>query len=337
MDGPHGQAKITKLDVPVPEALARELLKFWEATFGVSFEDYGSVLAAAERAQNHDGIYLVREGEKLCGACLLTHSKSNPEFALLGEVATAPEFRNMGISTALCERARDDFQKHGGQALFLGTVNPAAARVYNRLGWRKLAGCHVMACVSSGEAPEVFLVDYFREVGPVTITPGSAAERIPMIPLLVTPHDWQVLDANVGFLSTRYAGRGADSYQRYDALVRPQVNPRLAEEGRGAWFAARTEQGRLVGLSTARLDRPGECQVDGFTHMNFLVAWEGLIQASISWGNAHGATLCWASASVEDEDKRSLFETLGFREAGTGEEFDLAGRQVASLRLVKEA
>ena len=337
MKEPRGQAKIAKLEVPLPEALARELLNFWEAIFGESFEDYGGVLAASERAENHDGIYLVREGEKLRGACLLTHSKSNPEFGLLGEVATAAEFRNMGTSTTLCERARDDFQKHGGQALLLGTLNPAAARVYKRLGWRKLAGCHVMACITSGDAPEAFLVDYFREVGPVTVAPGTAAERIPMIPLLVTPHDWQVLDANVGYLSTRYAGRGADSYQRYDALVRPGARRWLAEEGRGVWFAARTDRGRLVGLSTARLDKPDECQVDGFAHMNFLGAWENLIHTSIGWGNANGAPLSWATVSVEDEHKRSLFESMGFRHLGAGEEFDLAGRSVGSLRLERGA
>ena len=46
---------------------------------------------------------------------------------------------------------------------FLGTVNPAAARVYHRLGWRKLAGAEVMANILSGESPEAFLVEYFQK------------------------------------------------------------------------------------------------------------------------------------------------------------------------------
>ncbi len=150
-----------------------------------------------------------------------------------------------------------------------------------------------------------------------------------MIPLLIFPHNWQVLDANLGMFSTRYVVQNScmGLYPRYETLTR---------ERRGAWFGARTSRGHLIGLSTVHLDKLNQCQVDGFTHQNYLAdAWENLIQAAIRWGIVRGASLCWAIVSAEDENKRSLFESLRFREVGTREEFNLDGRRVASVRLEK--
>ena len=184
--------------------------------------------------------------------------------------------------------------------------------------------------ITSVETPET-LEQEIEDAGPVVVEdtgppPATAAERIPMVPLLLTPHDWQVLDANTGMFSTRYAIQHScmGLYPRYFALGR---------EGRGAWFGARTDRGLLVGLSTARLDRSGQCQVDGFVHQNASADWENLLQAAVRWGIGQGAPLCRARLSVEDEEKRSRFESLKFHATGTGEAFDLYGRQVASIRL----
>ena len=146
-----------------------------------------------------------------------------------------------------------------------------------------------------------------------------------MIPLLVSPQDWQMLDSNTETLSTRYAVQDPclGLYSRYSAL---------AADGRGAWFCASTSLGQVVGLSTARLYGDGGCQVDGFTHRNRLESWKALIRAASDWGAGRNASPIWATVSVEGDEKRSLFESVGFRNAGRGEPFDLGGRQVAGLR-----
>ena len=89
----------------------------------------------------------------------------------------------------------------------------------------------------------------------------------------------------------------------------------------------------LIGLATARLDGSGVCHVDGFTHQRCLDAWSDLIQAAMDWGADRGATEWCGTLSVEDEDKRSLFESLGFEVAGEGEPFMLGERQVPSALL----
>ena len=316
-----------KFRTPLPEGLIPELTAFWEEIFETSYEDFKPIFAGDETEDNEDILYLMRQGEDLAGTSHLTVGKAVPRLGGLGEVATPTAFRRQGVAAELCESALDDFRRQGGEAFFLGTGNPAAARIYYRFGWRKLAGANVMALIVSGNSPEAFLVDYFREAaGQTTIIPGTFAQRIPMIPLIVCPHDWQVLDANAGIFSTRYAVQSScmGLYPKYDALVQQQS---------GAWFGAQTDSGHLIGLATARLDELGVCHVDGFTHQRCVDTWQDLMQAAMDWGADRGATEWCGTLSAEDEDKRSLFEALGFEATGEGEAFTLGERQVPSALL----
>ena len=325
-----GRPQVTRIEAPVGEQVAGELVQFWEEIFRGRYRDAElRVLLGEETEQNRNVVYLTRRGDGLAGTGHLVTPRRLPELGGVGEIATAPKFRRLGISTELCGLVADEFRESGGQALFLGTVNPDAARVYYRVGFRKLASANVMALVSSAESPEEFIADYFREPGEVTVRPGSPEDRIPMIPLLAAPHDWQVLDANVGRFSTRYAVLNScmGLYPRYAAL---------ALDDQGTWFSAATTDGRVVGLSTARLDGAGGCQVDGFAHKLHQDAWSGLIEAATGFAAAKGASPCWAAVSVEDEEKRSRFESLGFRIAGQADGFELEGRAVGAIRLKRD-
>ena len=280
-----------------------------------------------EVKHNRDIIYLGRIAGRLVGTVHLTIGKSCPAIGGLGEVVTVPEFRRRGIASRLCALARDDFRAWGGQALFLGSGDPGAARVYHRCGYRKLPGTNVMAYIASGDSPEAFLVEYFQPRRHVVVA-GTPADRIPMIPLIVWPHAWQVMDANVGIVSTRYA-------IQHSCMGLYPLYERLLLEGNGTWFAARTDQGRAVGLSTARLSDAELCQVDGFVHRNFTEAWEPLLQAAIRWGEESGAATFHAHVSSEDEFKYALFETLGFRKAHDGVGLPLGDRLMPSAVLEK--
>ncbi|MCY3708899.1 MAG: GNAT family N-acetyltransferase [Caldilineaceae bacterium] len=313
-------------EVPISEALIDELFPFWASIFGEVLPDIArEVFLGAEDAYNGGTLYLQREGGRLASTCFTMQSKTLPSLAGFSEVATDPQFRGRGMATELCGRAVEAFRRAGGEAFFLGTVNPAAARVYHRLGWRKLAGANVMANILSGASPEAFLVDYFSREG-ATVVEASPADRIPMIPLILCPHDWQVLDANTGVFSTRYATQNScmGLYVRYG---------RVRLGGGGTWFAARTAEGKVVGLATARRDDAGAFQIDAFTHARFTDVWEELVLAAVGWSQERGEGGCYAVVSVEDEEKRAWFETQGFRGTGAGEEFDLDGRQVASVRM----
>lgn len=316
--------------VPISEDLIDELGRFWASIFEGELPDIGrEVFLGAEEAYSSCTLHLRREGERLAGTCFVMQSKAVAGLAGLSDVATDPQFRGRGIATELCREAVEGFRAAGGEALFLGTVNPAAARVYYRLGWRKLAGAEVMVNVLSGESPEAFLVETFRE-GSATVVEATPADRIPMIPLLVCAHDWQVLDANTGMYSTRYATQRScmGLYVRYE---------RIRRGAGGAWFAAKTAEGKVVGLATARRDEAGDCQIDGFAHGRFAGVWEALVEAAMEGCAVDSGRRRYAVVSVEDEEKQSLFESLGFRRTGAGEGFDIEGRRVASVRMDRKA
>ncbi len=317
-----------RFEAPLDSALVDELMDLWLPIFEDGIDLTREALLGEEVPRSTITVYTRRIAGKLAGSCLVASSPALPDLGGLGEVATTPDARRTGIATALTQQALGDFEEHGGRALFLGTVNPAAARIYYRLGWRKLAGANLMLNVLNGESPEEFIVDYFRQIRgeTVSVRTPSPANRAPLIPLLVAPHDWQVLDFNTAMMSTRYAVQDSclGLYRRYAAI---------ANDGRGAWFCADTDRGHVLGLSTARLDGKGGCRVDGFTHRYHADAWQALIQAAIRWGAENGAANVYADVSVEDEEKRSMFESVGLTDAGTGESFDLSGRQVSTHRL----
>jgi len=227
----------------------------------------------------------------------------------LGEVAVHEAYRGRGFAAALCRQALGTFIERGGRALFLATSNPAAFRIYHRLGWRQFAHTHVMLKLTGGGSPEEFLVEYFAARKPVTVAEGTARDRMAMVPLIINPHDWHLLDANTQLLSTRYALQKScmGLYPRYAAL---------RADGRGTWFSANDADGRLVGLASVRLDDDRRALVDGFTHPRYAGCWTELLQAAMQWGLAHQAATCRARIAALDEEKMQDFVEIGFRPAG---------------------
>ena len=110
-------------------------------------------------------------------------------------------------------------------------------------------------------------------------------------------------------------------YRRYSAI---------AANDRGAWFVASADGGQTVGLSTARLVDAGDCRVDGFTHRDHIAHWQTLIQAAVDWAAIQTAARVYANVAVEDEQKRGMFETLGFRARHDGGNLQL-GKQILEL------
>ena len=66
---------------------------------------------------------------------------------------------------------------------------------------------------------------------------------------------------------------------------------RLTDDRKGAWFAAEIGKGRIVGLSTARLEPEAGCHIDGFFHANFNHAWHGLLSTAMRWGTESGSII----------------------------------------------
>ena len=324
-----GSYVLERLEIPVSERLAGELMAFWERIFQEDFSWLADVLAGGQIAENLDWLYLARKDGRVVSSCRLTCSHADPRLAALGEVATEPAHRGQGLAGKVCRWAGEDLDQRGGQALFLGTGNPDAARVYARHGWRFLAGSGVMLRTTPEVLPEEFLVDYFRagRVLPVEVRAGGPQDRVPMIPLLLTAHDWIVLDANAAMFSIRYYHQGSCEglYLRYQAV-----------EKDGAWFVAARTDGAVVGLASAKRGAEGGCCVEAFTHPRYTSPWlEQLYDRALEWAEAQEPTAIYTTCAPNDVLKPASLSALGFRPSPQSQALPMPGRADRETLLVQ--
>jgi GNAT superfamily N-acetyltransferase len=285
-------------EAPVPPEVLNPCEALWEATFETSFSKERSVLEGGCVEHTRDLLYVAHVDGELAGTTVITLARGggggDARAALggVGEVATAPKFRGRSIAATLVALGRDDFSRLGGELLGLGTVNPAAARVYRKLGFARLGGCDAWYCnCRDARTPEEYLVDYYRQARaaappryvngsgapwPCAIAEGTPSERVCAMALVhwVGSSDDLLLDSNLGLFSPRMetVTSAMGLYERYEALrsttaitadgggdsSQQQQEEEEAEEeeeeAAGTWFAAHCAEGHLVGLATCVID-----------------------------------------------------------------------------------
>ncbi len=316
---------IEKHDVPLDPPLAHELVDFWTGIWNDPPDMPIDAFLGSEVGHNSLAVFFERGCVGVASTCMIVASRAVPAIADLGAVATHPDLRNRGLATRVCGAAVDHAFENGCEALFVGTGG-GAARVYERLGFRKLPGANWWINVANGDPPEAFVVDYFRRpAASVTVWPGSPADRLIMIPLIVSPNRWRLLDANAGIFSSAYATIGSFThYLRYTKTV---------TDAGGAWFTAVTDDARAVGLSTALPIGPDTWRVDAFAQSWFSDAWPALIESAVVAAAASGGKICCIDVTPWDEEKTALAESAGFRHAGPGETLDCYGDEMPTTRL----
>ena len=162
-----------RYETPFRELLAQELFDFWAEIFGPIDPDIPIEVLLGEESEHNDHVVFVERDEDLVvSTCGITFSHADSRFAGISDVATRPTYRGRGIAGSLCLQALEEFTDKNGEVLFLGTMDPDVARIYHRLGWRRIAGANVWANVTTGDSPEEYLVDFF----PVTC-PNRGSER----------------------------------------------------------------------------------------------------------------------------------------------------------------
>jgi len=296
--------EIQRCPIPLEDALATELSALWVEVFDPSYSSLPAEFSGAEEAFNRDLVFVGREGGRLAGSVHLTISRKTPSLGGLGEVATHRDFRGQGVAWTLCTAALEEFESLGGRALFLGTSNPAAERVYARLGFHRLPNSNIFARFAGGGTADEFYAEYFAPGPSGEVSVGSPAERIDMIPLIACPHPAFVLDVNVGLTSTQYVLQPycMGLYPRYEKLAL----------GGGNFFALRNGQGRLVGLATAAIDER-VCRLDGFTHPAFEAGLPVLLKTARDWATRQSVESVIASVSGDDPVKRRAFAALDLK------------------------
>ena len=306
-----------KFEAPIQESLLQELIELWETIPELpTNEEWRRELLGLVPSFNRILIYIVREGGRVVAMCQFYISRRMPILSEFSYPGTRPDCRGRGIATQLWGAAIDDMEAMGVEAIFLGTFDRIAFRLYRRLGFSKLPASLTFVQALNGLSAEEFLADWFRDAGPATLSSGNPGDQLPSYPLIVSQHDWQVLDANAGLMSTRYS-----LHRTFRGLYLKCAN--VGDDENGARFSATTDDGKVVGMSTARLGDDGSCAVDGFVHGRYPDSFDDLILAAIGFGGSRGASAVHARVSREDIEKCQRFAALGFREAGSAPDFVL--------------
>jgi len=233
----------------------------WEEIFKTSYDGQMDVLEGRQRDYSQDLFYLAWGGPRIAASAHLTISKAVPVLAGLGEVATATEHRGQGLALTLCRNAVRDFEQGNGQAIFLGTGNPIAAKVYRKAGWLYLPGTGVMVNTLNRQLPEEFLLGLFSGSGAVTplIRPMNPGDRVSIIPLILFGHPWIALDMNAELFSTRFFVQGScmGLYPRYEKIIKDQGS---------VWILEHPASHLPVGILSVKVISGDRVSLDGFVH-----------------------------------------------------------------------
>ena len=290
-----------------PESI-RQMHELWLAAFGSDFvsDVPNDVLYGEENHWNRTNIYRHISEEQTISTAIVISPSALPSLGGLGEVSTDTRFRGKGLATRICKQLVKDFQSAEGLALFLGTVNPDAARIYERLGWQHINGSKLMVNLSGTDDYDDFIRRYFATSVPSKICKAKPGSRIPIIPLVLFPHDWSILDSNISLYSTNVEPLLSclGLYRRYDYL---------RTHCQGEWFTLITEDAKVLGISSAVYKGDNRYQVDGFCHPDHENFFVRLIQTAVHWCKSKNSVEITFNVSKQDKDKENLVRNVGFR------------------------
>ena len=120
-------------------------------------------------------------------------SRRTPEVAVVGWVFTDPEWRQRGLSTFLLQTLCEHFTSRGGRAIYLGTENPSARRIYQKVGFTEYNG-DVMQRLSEYESEREFENRIFGAGQKVHIRAAEWGDVALATALYTNPFPWIVRD-----------------------------------------------------------------------------------------------------------------------------------------------
>jgi ribosomal protein S18 acetylase RimI-like enzyme len=304
--------------------LARSVASIWQDTFG-SLEFcarrlLGEHVGYEETARDY--LFVVRRAESkdeeaarsIVGTSWYVVGKDNPRIGLLGGVWAAPQVRRLGIASEATVATLAHFERQGGEAIYLGTVNPDALRIYERLGFTTYSGIVRRALVGGArDREETFDASYFRAAGPTSVREATWGDHPGISALYFAPNDTVLLDAPTGKFASR---------------VSPQTScvghlPPIWEStvGRAGLLAVlETDDRRIVG--TVALHRRAPPPVARRAILDFCLApgvdrSDQLLDFALARAGRQGLTSLAAYVCDRDESKAVALVSAGFRHVAT--------------------
>ena len=293
--------ELSRYLLPAADGITKPVIELWRDCFGEEEVSGTRTQFMGEEADvDEDILYVLSCKGRMASCCHVTRKKGTG-MAGLGGVATVPEFRGRGFSRKVCSFALQDFDASGGEVIWLGTSNPAAANLYHSLGFSFLPGTQVMRRLRKGLTDTCFLEGFFK-ASSARVRNGSDACRIPMIPLLTSRLGFAVMDCIAGFYGSEDIVECScmGIYPAYESV----------RAANGNWHCIDSGFGRIGGLGSWRPFDDGTVMVDGFWHPNYREQACELFRTLIEAARTAGRRIIMPVADV-DEAKAELAEQLG--------------------------
>ena len=193
--------EVRTVECPLPQDLFGHVLEFlraewpegdmrWEEAFAGAYADSLRIVVCVG----------ARDGPPV-GNVTLVIPVEDREVGVICDVLTRPDQRGLGIASALMRAAVNQFDRHGGRAIYLGTLREEQSwRVYERVGFEWFHG-GVMRRVSG--SPAEFDATHFAP-GQSTHVRRARWGDLPGVSALFTaPYESVAGDLSRGILSAR--------------------------------------------------------------------------------------------------------------------------------------
>lgn len=303
---------------PLNKKTESDLINLWAPIFPSSSKGLINISRGQETAFNRDIFFLTYINGELAGSTRLTISKQYPNWAGLGEVVTQNKYRGRGIAANLCKHAINYFKNEKGECIFLGTHNQTASRVYEKLGWVRLANSHVYVLSFQYTLPEIELLNLHKSQNfPPSFEKFANEGRIPIIPLTLFPHPYFVLDYNLNLFSRRHV------LHKKCMSILPHFEDFISNGGEILFIKNKNKIEGLLSISKENNKRERSFDVYAYNLS------KQLLQDSYLFISKRFST----SKIIAMVEKRDIYKNRLFNEIGFTKSNDLQSKEIEGLKL----
>ena len=253
--------------------------------------------------------------------------------AEFGHVYTEPECRGKGIASKLMEFLAADFQKSKGNALFCGTGNPHAAKIYRRNGFQNIEEgkeTGAMVLIKSNYASNFSELEnkYFEPGLEINVLPATRKEQFDVDKVFHCSTGLKTIAENwhTVFLASQVSSLRAVLFK--------------VEDGKGLATVAKNSKGNIVGyayiLSFGSLIEEKSKILDFIIHPNYLKNGIQILQETVEIGKKQGIENIRCYVSSRDKEKSAILLKAGFKEECSLSNYCFIDNNYFDLKILKK-
>jgi|TARA_B110000263_G_scaffold154847_1_gene134405 hypothetical protein len=301
--------------IPIEQNKIDQLYNLWLNNGYDSINDIDIVeehLNGIEKNISEIKLYTFETPTFIESSCITIYDKNLPVLAGLGEVCTEINSRGNGFAGKLCSIARDDFfSKNSAEAIFLGTINPKAQKIYENLGWVKIPRSKIMFNSKKGESFEDFINNYYTktENSDIFINNGSPKFRISLIPYFFSQISNHNIDLNAYIIGNNYSSMCLSLYNKFDQITK----------NKGQWFVMTDHINKIYSTSSFKTISKDILRLDGTYKKGYEKYFIELLKNNLTAIDLLDSQRIICEVSNNDKDKIEIFRELGFRESYNNE------------------